>query len=118
MKYLCLVYQDEKILEAYSPTEGAALVDEALAYDDELKSRGQYLSSNALEFVQHATSIRLRQGKVLVTDGPFTETREQLGGYILIEAKDLNEAIQLASRIPSARLGGIEIRPVRDLRAQ
>jgi hypothetical protein len=115
MKYLCLVYHDEKILNAMSGAENQALTDEALDYDDVLRRGGHFITANALEFVQSATSLRVRDGKVSVTDGPFAETNEQIGGFILIEARDLNEAIRLAAGIPSARIGGIEIRPVREL---
>lgn len=116
MQYLCLIYQNEKILKSLSKDDYDALVAEALAYDDELREGGHYVGSNALELVDSATTIRVGSGKASITDGPFAETREQLGGYILIEARDLNEAIRLASRIPPARLGCVEVRPVKDLR--
>lgn len=117
MKYLCLIYHDEQRLTALPEGEYRALVEETLAYDEELRHNGHYVSSSALEYVHAATSIRVRDGKPHVTDGPFVETKEQLGGYILIEARDLNEAIRIASKMPPARLGGVEIRPVKDLRA-
>jgi len=115
MKYLCLVVLDEKKLDALSSKESEELNDESLAYDDVLRKGGHFLAAQALESVQSATTIRLRNGKVSVTDGPFAETHEQIGGFILIEARDLNEAIQLASKIPVLRLGGIEVRPIKEL---
>ena len=115
MKYLCTVIIDEKKLQALSGTEMQALEDESLEYDDVLRRRGHFLAAQALESVSSATTIRLRSGKVSMTDGPFAETNEQVGGFILIEAKDLNEAIQLASQIPSIRFGAVEVRPVREL---
>ena len=115
MKYLCMVFYDEKKLNAMSESESQALDDESLAYDDALRKRGHFVAAQALESVHAATTVRLRNGKVSVTDGPFVETNEQIGGFILIEAQDLTEAIQLASRIPSVRLGGVEVRPVKPL---
>lgn len=116
MKYLCLVICDEKKLEALSESESNALDRESLAYDDELRKSGHFIAAQALQPVSASTSIRVRSGKVSVTDGPYVETNEQLGGFILIEAKDLNEAIQVASKIPSVRLGGIEVRPIKELK--
>jgi hypothetical protein len=115
MKYLCLVYVDEKKLEALSEQESQALTDEALEYDDALRKGGHFITANALQPVHTASTVRLLNGKASVTDGPFTETNEQVGGFILIEARDLNEAIQLASKIPPIRLGGIEVRPIHEL---
>jgi hypothetical protein len=117
MKYLCLVYYDEKKLDALSKSEFDALVAEALAYSEALRKSGHYVSSQALQPVQAATTIRIGNGKLSMTDGPFAETKEQLGGFILIEARDLNDAIQVASRIPPGRLGSIEVRPIKDLTA-
>jgi len=111
MKYVCLVYSDEKQLEAVSDNE-------CLANGDALKQGGHYVAAEALQPVQTATTVRVRNGKVSVTDGPFAETKEQLAGFYLIDARDLNEAIQLASKIPPARVGSIEVRPVRELRPQ
>src|SRR5271168_4409892 len=96
-------------------SKSQALIDESLAYDDTLRKGGHFIAAQALESVQAATTVRLRNGKVSITDGPFAETNEQIGGFILIEAKDLNEAIQLASKIPVIRLGGIEVRPIKEL---
>jgi hypothetical protein len=115
MKYLCLVYIEERRLDALSESEMGALNREALAYDEELRKSGHYVTSGALEPVQMATTLRVRNGRLSTTDGPFAETKEQLGGFILIEARDLNDAIQVASRIPPGRLGSIEVRPIREL---
>ena len=117
MKYLCLVYIEEKKLDALSKSEFDALVAEALAYDDVLRKSGHYVSSEALQSVRTATTLRTRNGKLSMTDGPFAETKEQLGGFILIEARDLNEAIHVASKIPPGRLGSIEVRPIEELTA-
>ncbi len=118
MKYLCMVIVDEKKLNAMSKRESQALDDESLAYDDALRKSGHFLAAQALESVRAATTVRLRNGKVSVTDGPFAETKEQIGGFILIEAKDLNDAIQLAAKIPAAHLGAVEVRPVKELVAR
>jgi hypothetical protein len=112
MKYLCLVYFDEKKLHAVpeSPED-----TECHAYDQDVRERGYVLASDALQPVDTATTVRVNNGKVSVTDGPFAETKEQLGGFYLIEARDLNDAIQVASKIPAARIGCVEVRPVRQL---
>jgi hypothetical protein len=115
MKYLCLIYYEEAKLDALSESDHDALVGESLAYDEELRKSGHYIVSDALQSVQMATTLRVRNGKVATIDGPFAETREQLGGFILIEARDLNEAIRVASKIPPARLGSVEVRPVQDI---
>ena len=115
MKYLCSIFFDEKKLETLSEKEHKVLTEESLAYDDVLRKSGHFLAAQALQSVHAATTVRLQSGKVSVTDGPFAETNEQIGGFILIEARDLNEAIQLASRIPSVRLGGVEVRPIKEL---
>jgi hypothetical protein len=112
MKYLCLIYDDEKKMSTMSKSEGDALMGEYFAFTDGIKKAGQYVSGEALQPVQTATSVRVRNGKVSTTDGPFAETKEQLGGFYLINAADLNEAIQVASKIPSARAGTVEVRPV------
>ena len=109
MKYLLLIYMNEN---AMNTQERESCYAESTQLCHELKSRGQYLSANPLQPVATATSVRVREGKRLVTDGPFAETREQLGGYFLIDASDLNAAITIASRIPAARKGAVEIRPV------
>jgi len=108
MKYLCLVYLDEKKLEEVRDSE-------CKAYGDELRKTGHSNASETLKSVDTTTTVRVRNGNVSVTDGPFAETKEQLAGFYLIDAKDLNEAIQLASKIPPARVGSIEVRPVREL---
>ena len=115
MKYLCLIYVEEKKLDALSKEEADAQVAEALAYDQVLRKSGHYVAAEALQSVQAATTIRTRNGKLSMTDGPFAETKEQLGGFVLIEARDLNDAIQVAAKIPCGRLGSIEVRPIQDL---
>ena len=112
MKYLCLIYDEEKKMAGMSKSEGDAFMGEYGAYTESVKASGHYLGGNPLQPVHTATTIRNRNGKVSTTDGPFAETKEQLGGYYLIEAKDLNEAIQVASRIPSVKTGSIEVRPI------
>lgn len=110
MKYLCLVYSDENRLEEIPDTE-------CLACDAAMRESGHCLASEALQPVSTATTVRMRNGRVTLTDGPFAETREQLAGFYLVEARDLNEAVQLAAKIPPARVGSIEVRPVRPIRA-
>ncbi|MDM0002880.1 YciI family protein [Variovorax sp. J22P240] len=112
MKYLCLVYFEEALLDAFSDSSSAALAAESIAYDEELKSRGQLVVADALQRVKNAKVVQVRRGRTSQTDGPFVETKEQLGGFILVEAKDLNAAIQIAARIPLARMGSIEVRPI------
>jgi hypothetical protein len=115
MRYLCLVYGEENVLDALSPDDMAVLVDESLAYDDVLRQRGHYLASAALQGVDLAKTVRTRKGEALVTDGPFAETKEQLLGFILIDASDLDEAVAVAAKIPMAARGSIEVRPVLEL---
>lgn len=112
MKYMLLIYLDEKTL---SEDERQSCYAESLQLAHEIHSRGKYLGANPLHPISMATSVRVRQGKRLVTDGPFAETREQLGGYFLIEAENLDEAIAVAERIPMARKGTVEVRPVIDI---
>jgi len=114
MKYLCLIYDEEKKLESMPKSESDAYMGEYFAFTNGIKQSGHYLGGNALQPVSAATTVRMRNGKVSTTDGPFAETKEQLGGYYLIEARDLNDAIQVASKIPSARFGSIEVRPIID----
>ena len=117
MKYLCLIYDEEKKLNAMSKAEGDAFMGEYFGFTEGIKKSGHYLGGNALQPVQTATTVRVRNGKVSTTDGPFAETQEQLGGYYLIEAKDLNDAIQVAAKIPSSRIGSIEVRPIMEFDA-
>jgi hypothetical protein len=112
MKYMLLVYLEEKVL---SDSERQECYVKSAQLAQDLHSSGKYLDASPLHPIATATSIRLREGKRLVTDGPFAETREQLGGYYLINAKDLDEAINIAERIPAARFGTIEIRPVMEI---
>jgi hypothetical protein len=109
MKYLCLVYLDEKRLDEL-PDE------DCVEYDTRIRASGHCLASEALQSIQTATTVRMRDGKVSITDGPFAETKEQLAGFYMIEARDLDEAIRLASGIPPARVGCIEVRPIRPIR--
>ncbi|MGH8292678.1 MAG: YciI family protein [Gammaproteobacteria bacterium] len=109
MKYLCLVYLDEKRLEEVPDAE-------CVAFDAGLRIDGRCLASEALQSVTTATTVRVRNGQVAVTDGPFAETKEQLAGFYMIEARDLNEAIRTAAKIPPARVGSIEVRPIRPIR--
>lgn len=112
MKYMLLIYTDEK---AWTDDERQHCYEESAALTRELHERGQYIGASPLEPVATAMSVRIREGKQLVTDGPFAETREQLGGYFLVDAKDLNEAIAIATRIPGARKGTVEVRPVMEI---
>jgi hypothetical protein len=114
MKYVCLVYREEKTVDAISRVKFAAFVGEHRAYAEALRKSGHRIAAEALQPVRTATTVRMRNGKVTTTDGPFAETKEQLGGFFLINARDLDEAILVASRIPAARLGSIEIRPIRE----
>jgi hypothetical protein len=109
MKYLCLVYADERTLASVEDAE-------CVGYDAEIRESGHCVASEALEPVASATTVRVRSGRISITDGPFAETKEQLAGFYMIEARDLNEAIQVASRIPPARVGCVEIRPIRPIR--
>jgi hypothetical protein len=113
VKYLCLVYADEKTLAALSDREWDALVVENLDLCEELRQSGHFVSAAPLAPVETAVTVRVRDGKRFSVDGPFAETKEQLGGYYLIEARDRDEAIRLAGRIPGARLGSIEVRALR-----
>ncbi len=108
MKYLCVLYGEEKKI-------GVMTDDECMAYDQSLQNAGRCLASEALQPVHTATTLRVRNGKLSITDGPFTETKECLAGFYLIDAADVNAAIQIASQMPPARVGSIEVRPVREL---
>jgi hypothetical protein len=114
MKYLCLIYDDEKKFATMSKEEGEAFMGEYFAFTEGIKQSGHYLGGNALKPVSTATTVRNRGGKLSTTDGPFAETKEQLGGYYLIEARDLNDALQVAAKIPSVRSGSIEVRPIEE----
>jgi len=115
MRYLCLIYLNEAELAAMPEPQMSALNARHLEFNDGLVDGGHFIEAEALEPAGATTCIRARQGRTAVTDGPYAETKEQLAGFYLIEARDLNEAIQVASRIPSAPLGAIEVRPCRDL---
>lgn len=118
MRYACLIYDEQGKWEQMSKTESEGMMGEYVAFTEDIKKSGHYVAGEALQPVQTATTIRQRAGKLSSTDGPFAETKEQLGGFYLIEAKDLDEAIRIASRIPSVRIGSIEIRPVVDFSQQ
>jgi hypothetical protein len=115
MRYLCLGFHDEQAFAALSESDLKSLLTENSAYEDELRKNGHYIDGNALLGASSAATLRFEKGKVSVTDGPFAETKEQLGGVMVLEAKDLNHAIQLMSQVPCVRLGGsLEIRPIND----
>jgi hypothetical protein len=118
MKYLCLIYENEKNWETMPPADSEAIMNEYFTFTGDIRKNGKYVAGEALQPTATATTVRVRNGKVSTTDGPFAETKEQLGGFYLIEAKDLNDAIQVAAKIPSARLGAIEVRPVVDFSAE
>ncbi|MCL4226497.1 MAG: YciI family protein [Myxococcales bacterium] len=112
MQYLLLIYENERLYDDLSPEQLGNVLQEYGAFTEAIKASGHLRGGEALEPTAKATTVRVRDGKTLTTDGPFAETREQLGGYYLVEAADLDEAIKLAARIPGARVGSIEIRPV------
>jgi hypothetical protein len=116
MKFLCLIYPEGTTLDALPTSEYDAIVDEVLEYREELQKSGHYITSSPLEPAGTATTIRVRRGKAIVTDGPFAETKEQVGGFYLIEAQDLSDAIRVASKMPPARLGAIEVRALREFK--
>ncbi|WP_018917674.1 YciI family protein [Vreelandella zhanjiangensis] len=115
MKYAALVYYQEQLINAMSEQAWHDLNQECIAGVERLSAQGNYLAGEALQSIDTATTVRVRNGETVITDGPFAETKEQLAGFYLLEARDLNEALQLASRIPPARLGSIEVRPIREL---
>lgn len=115
MKYMCLAYLDEKKFEALTEAERNAFMDACFAYDEVLRAKGHFLSGEGLESARTATTVRVKSGKPFVTDGPFMETKEQLGGLLILEAKDLDEAIQLISNHPGTGAAGFEIRPIADM---
>src|SRR5215469_15871466 len=111
MKYICLGYYDEKQFENMSEKERNAMFDECFGYDDVLRKNGNFVGGEALDSHRNATTLRWKNGKVSITDGPYAETKEQIGGILFLEARDLNHAIQLMSKHPGVRAGGFEIRP-------
>jgi hypothetical protein len=115
MKYLCLIYSDETMWPKQSKAEADSMMADYMAFTQSIKTSGHYVGGNRLQPTHAATTVRIRNGQQTTTDGPFAETKEQLGGYYLVEAKDLNEAIQVASRIPGARVGSIEVRPIAEM---
>jgi hypothetical protein len=115
MKYLCLVYYNEEIVKSMFQTEWDSLNRECIACVEDLTASGHFLDGTPLQTTDSATTLRVRDGRAITTDGPFAETKEQLAGFYMLEAQDLNEAIRLAEKIPPARYGSVEIRPVRDL---
>ncbi|QPC90138.1 YciI family protein [Mesorhizobium sp. INR15] len=115
MQYICLVYGEEKDLHALTPAGGAKLDADSLAYDRSLEESGRLIMAQALQSVSTSKTVRRRKGKSLVTDGPFAETKEQLLGFVMVEAKDLNEALEIAAGIPLAEMGTIEVRAIYDI---
>ena len=114
MQYLLLIYENEKMYADMSDAQKGQMHVDYMEFTDSIKKSKHFVGGEALQSISTATTVRVRDGKTVTTDGPFAETKEQLGGFYLIEARDLNEAIQVASKIPSARLGSIEVRPVVD----
>ena len=117
MRYVLSIYENEKAWESLSENESKQVMGEYFSFTDSIRSSGNFVAGEALQPTATATTVRIRDGKRLTTDGPFAETREQLGGFYLIEAANLDEAIAIASRIPAARMGSIEVRPVVDFGA-
>ena len=115
MKYICLGYMDPKKWETMPESERNAMMDECFAYDDVLRKKGHFVGGEALQSAENATTLRWKNGKVSITDGPYAETKEQLGGILVLEAKDLNHAIQLMSKHPGVKAGPFEIRQAEDL---
>jgi hypothetical protein len=112
MKYLCLIYESEADAAKMSQEEGNQIYAEYMAFTSDIRGSNHYVAGEALMPTSTASTVRIRNGKLAATDGPFAETKEQLGGFYLIDASDLNEAIQIAGRIPAARTGSIEVRPI------
>jgi hypothetical protein len=115
MKYLCLIYRDESSVARMTPDDRTQMRRDYNQYTDDIKKSGHWLGGNALQPIASATTVRVRNGSISTTDGPFAETKEQLGGYYLVEARDLNDAIQVAARIPGALTGSIEVRPILEM---
>ena len=114
MKYLCLVYVEEKILHALPNAERLRLSDESMSYCERLQKLGQLVTASPLHPVETATTVRVRDGKTSTIDGPLAETKEQLGGFLLLDVPDLNDAIRIASQFPAARIGSVEVRPMKE----
>jgi hypothetical protein len=114
MKFMCLAYEDERELNALSAGEWDTLRRETLAYVERLRKSGHLIATQALQSARTAATVQVRSGKLSVTDGPFAETKEQIGGFFMIEARDRDEAVELASQWPSARIGTIEVRPIEE----
>ena len=115
MKYICLGYMEEKKWKTMSESERNAMIDECFAYDDVLRKNGHFVGGEALQSAGNATTLRWKNGKVSITDGPYAETKEQLGGILVLEARDLNHATQLISKHPGVKAGPFEIRPAEDV---
>lgn len=111
MKFLCAVYLEPKVMEGLSASEGAELNRVSLEYNEELRKNGHFIAASALQLPKTAKTVRSRGGKIAMTDGPFAETKEVLGGFIFIDARDMEQAVQIAERIPMAKYGSIEVRP-------
>ena len=112
MRYLCLIYEDEKNWEKLPKEQADTIMGDYFSFTEGIRQGGQYIGGEALQPTATATTVRVRNGRISTTDGPFAETKEQLGGYYLVNAKDLNEAIQVAARIPGAKSGSVEVRPI------
>ncbi len=112
MRYMLLIYNDEASWDAMSEQEQGQIFGEYMAYTEDIKANGQHLAGDPLQPIATATTVRVRDGQTLTTDGPFAETKEQLGGYYIVEVADLDQAIALAARIPGARHGSVEVRPI------
>ncbi len=117
MKYLCLIYDNESVMNDMSKPDMDTFMGDYFAFTSDVQRTGHYIAGEALQPVATATTLRMRNGQLSTTDGPFAETKEQLGGFYLIEARDLTEALQVAARIPSVRTGSVEVRPVVDFSA-
>ncbi len=115
MKYLCLIFVDEQMYAALPQSEQNAYIKENFALDYALRAQGHLIVTEALQSAKSASTIKVINGKLSITDGPFAETKEQMGGFYLIEARDLNDAIRIAAKIPSARIGTVEVRPILEL---
>lgn len=118
MKYLCLLYDNERSWATMTKADTDAVMGDYFAFTNGIQASGQYVAGEALEPTRAATTVRIRGGNTTITDGPFAETKEQLGGFYLIEAKDLNEALAVAAKIPAARTGCVEVRPIVDFSQQ